>query len=131
MAALTHGGTGVEALNRNAPSSTPGTARRPHSSTAASAIPLGGHTGAMLVCTNASANAALPAARYTPASSAVLASATAQVRSAGRATGRSGKAIDLASISRPPQDPCPATRTLPFGPCREETRHQEPPARAL
>jgi hypothetical protein len=62
MAAATHSGTGVDALNRNAPSSTPGTARRPNSSTAASAMPLGGQIGAMLVWTNASANAALAAA---------------------------------------------------------------------
>jgi hypothetical protein len=38
IAALTHSGTDVEALNSSAPSATPGTARRPSSRTAARAI---------------------------------------------------------------------------------------------
>ena len=73
IAALTHSGTGVEALNRNAPSQTPGTARKPSSRTPASAIPLGSQTGAMLVCTNASANAAFAPSTYNPARSVILA----------------------------------------------------------
>jgi hypothetical protein len=41
-------GTPVQELARNAPSATPGQYRRPHTSRAASAIPVGGHTAVTL-----------------------------------------------------------------------------------
>jgi hypothetical protein len=88
MAALTGSGTGVSALNTNAPRNTPRTARRPSSRRAARATPLGGHTGAMLVCTNASANAALALATYRAATSAALASDAANARTRPASTPR-------------------------------------------
>jgi hypothetical protein len=71
--------------------------RPPNSRTAASAIPLGSHTGAMLVWTNPSANAALAATTYTAASSKVPATSLAHVRRARPPARRSGIASHPAS----------------------------------
>src|SRR5919198_5222683 len=76
----------------------PGAARLPNSSTAASAMPLGGHTGAMLVCTKPSQKAAFAAATYAAASSSVSASLPAHRRKVRLPAGPSG-------IARTPHSP--------------------------
>jgi hypothetical protein len=117
IAALTHSGTDVEALNSSAPSATPGTARRPSSRTAARAIPLGGQMGAMLVWTKASANAALAPATYTPASSTVTPRSAAPDRPArtGRIPcNRAGSpAISPPQANRPEPPGCTRPRPMP------------------
>jgi hypothetical protein len=59
----TPNGTGVNALKAKAPISTPSASRGPNTTTAATANPLGSHTGAMLVYVKASANDIFAATR--------------------------------------------------------------------
>jgi hypothetical protein len=63
----------VVKLTKNAPIKTPGQTLYPNISKAAIAIPVHGHTAVALACTYASSKPSFPAAKYTAASPATVA----------------------------------------------------------